>query len=81
MEISHETTIAKIQEIITQLQPAISSHNGAIEFVKLEDSIVYVKLSGACVGCPSSFYTLTFGIEQALREQFPDIQGVMPIIE
>jgi Fe-S cluster biogenesis protein NfuA len=74
-------TVIKIQEILATLQPAIVAHNGIIEFVKLEQDIVYVKLKGACVGCPSSFYTLTFGIEQALREQLPHIQGVMPVLD
>ncbi len=81
MGTEHEAKVAKIQAVLTNLQPAIAAHNGNIEFVKLEDAIVYVKLNGACVGCPSSFYTLTFGIEQALREQLPEIQGVMPVIE
>lgn len=77
----HDDVAATIERVLAKLQPMISAHNGTIQFVKLEDDVVYVKLDGACAGCPSSFYTLTFGIEQALREQLPHIKGVMPILE
>jgi Fe-S cluster biogenesis protein NfuA len=73
--------IEKIHQVLNELQPMIQSHNGAIEFVKLEDDIVYVRLQGACIGCPASLYTLTFGVEERLKEQLPQIQGVLPVID
>ena len=75
----NDAIIAKIHAVFDQIRPAIATHSGNIEFVKFEDGLVYVKLEGACVGCPSSFFTLTYGLEQALKQQVPQVQGVMPI--
>lgn len=77
----HDDVPATVERILAKFEPMISSHNGAIKLVKIEDDIVYVKLDGACSTCPSSLYTVTFGIEEALREQLPHIKGVMPMSE
>ena len=69
----------KIKTILDQFRPAIASHGGAIEFVDLKENIVYLKLAGACVSCPASFFTLKLGIEEALREQMPSIQEVVAV--
>ena len=73
--------VAQIQEVFLAVRPMVASHGGNIEFVKFEEGMVYVRLEGACVGCPSSFYTLTFGLEQMLKEKLPEVQGIMPISE
>lgn len=58
------------------LQPYILSHGGRIDFVKFENSVVYVKLHGTCTQCPLSFYTLTYGIERQLKLKIPIISRV-----
>jgi Fe-S cluster biogenesis protein NfuA len=68
-----------IKEVLTNLQPMIQAHGGAIEFAKFEDDTVYVKLHGACVGCPISLYTLKFGIEEAIREKIPSVKQVIAL--
>jgi len=40
---------------------------------------VRVRLRGACVGCPMSTITLKAGIEQRLREQVPEVTGVVNV--
>ncbi|MBM18193.1 MAG: hypothetical protein CL947_03960 [Epsilonproteobacteria bacterium] len=57
----------KIVQELDKLEPYIHSHGGRIEFVKFEQSIVYLRLHGTCVDCPLSFYTLTYGIERQLQ--------------
>ena len=73
------TTFERIQQIITSVQPMIQSDGGDIELVKYEDNIVYVRLHGACVGCPASYYTLSMGIEERLKEHIPSIKQVVAI--
>ncbi len=68
-----------ISQELDKLQPYIASHGGKIEFVKLQDSVVYVKLYGTCVGCPLSFYTLTYGIERQLKSKISTISRVEAI--
>jgi Fe-S cluster biogenesis protein NfuA len=74
----NDETINKIRAVFDQIRPAVATHGGNLEFVKFEDGFVHVKLEGACVGCPSSFYTLTFGLETALKEQVPQVLGIVP---
>ncbi len=72
-------TIATINAVLDQLRPMILSDGGDIEFVKYEDNIVYVKMHGACVGCPISGYTLKLGVEEALRAELPELKEVIAI--
>lgn len=71
--------IALIQEALNALRPAIEGHGGSIEFVELKDSIVYVKLSGACVGCPSSYFTMKMGVQEAIQAAIPEITEVIAL--
>lgn len=61
---------------LDKLQPYIASHGGKIEFVKFQDSVVYVELQGTCVQCPLSFYTLTYGLERQLKSKISEISRV-----
>jgi len=72
-------TLQKIESILDTIRPNIQMDGGDIELVKFQDGVVYIKFLGACVGCPASVYTLKMGVEQALKEQMPDVHEVVPI--
>lgn len=65
------------EKIITVLNeyimPAVSQDGGFITFESFQDGVVYLKMRGACSGCPSSVYTLKAGIEVLLKKMLPDI--------
>lgn len=67
---------SRVQAIIQEVRPYIQSDGGDVELLKVEDNIVYVRLNGACVGCPSSLMTLKGGIETRVREEIPEIESV-----
>lgn len=69
----------KIIETISQLRPYLNSDGGDIEFIKYEDGYVYVKLYGACAGCEYIDYTLQDNIFEALKENVPDIKGIINV--
>lgn len=69
----------KIVEIIDSIRPYLISDGGNIEFVKYEDNIVYVKTQGACANCAMIDLTLTDGIEHMLKEEIPEIKGIINI--
>lgn len=69
----------KIKAIIDELRPFLVNDGGDLEFVKLEDNIVYIKLLGACSNCSLIDFTLKDGIEAAIKEEIPDIEGVVNI--
>ena len=66
----------RVAEIIAEVRPYIQSDGGDIELLKVEDNIVYVALTGACVGCPSSMVTLKQGVEVRIKEDIPQIESV-----
>jgi len=41
------------------------------------DGVVQVRLTGACEGCPMSQMTLKQGVEKVLREEVPEVTGVV----
>ena len=66
----------KIKNIITSIRPYIQRDGGDIEYVRFEDGIVFVRLTGACVGCQFSDVTLYQGLESVLVEEVPGVIGV-----
>jgi lysyl-tRNA synthetase class 2 len=69
----------KIVAILEEIRPYLQRDGGDCEFVSYENKLVKLKLHGACGTCPSSLMTLRMGIENALREQVPDVQGVVNV--
>lgn len=68
-----------IKNVLDSLRPFIQSDGGDIEFVKYEDNYVYIKLTGACVGCSFIDYTLEDNVYEAIKEQIPECKGVLNI--
>lgn len=69
--------VSKIRELLDQrIRPAVAQDGGDVAFERYEDGIVYLRLKGACAGCPSATATLKFGIEQMLRHFIPEVQEV-----
>jgi Fe-S cluster biogenesis protein NfuA len=52
---------------------------GNIEFIKYENNIVYIRLSGACKECQMIDFTLKDGIESAIKEEFPEVVEVVNV--
>ncbi len=74
----HDDPIAKqIKEILDiRVRPAVAMDGGDIAFDRFEDGVVYVRMQGACSGCPSSSATLKSGIENMLRHYVPEVVEV-----
>lgn len=71
----------KIEETLEQIRGALRADGGDIELVKFDEKTgaVYVRLQGACVGCPFADLTLKMGVEAALKESLPEITEVIAI--
>ena len=70
---------AKIVAILEEIRPYLQRDGGDLEFKGFENGIVSLHLQGACGTCPSSVMTLKMGIENALREQVPEVQEVRTV--
>ncbi len=69
----------KIIQIIDELRPFLINDGGNIEFVKYEDNIVYIKMSGACASCHMLDLTLKERIEAAIKEEVPEVIEVVNV--
>lgn len=73
---NQEEKIKLIEKTIEKVRPYIQGDGGDVEFVKLEDDIVYVKVHGACVGCSALDLTLKDGVEALLLDEVEGIKEV-----
>jgi Fe-S cluster biogenesis protein NfuA len=72
--------VTRIREILDrEIRPAVARDGGDIVFAGFRDGQVEVYLQGACSGCPSSMATLKNGIEARLRQELPEVQGVVAL--
>ena len=67
----------KILAIIDKIRPFLISDGGNLEFVKYEDNIVYVRLTGACKDCAMIDITLKDGIEELIVNEIPEVKEVI----
>ena len=72
-----EKLIVECLEVV--VRPQVQLHGGNIQFVSYQESIVTVKLEGACHGCPVSFYTLKMGVLEELKKVIPTIRDVVAL--
>ena len=74
---SDAETVATIKELLeTRIRPAVAGDGGDITFRGFKDGTVYLKMKGACAGCPSSTATLKHGIQNLLKHFLPDVRDV-----
>ncbi len=78
--VDDDPLVQQIKELIdTRVRPAVAQDGGDITFHSFVDGVVYLKMQGACAGCPSSTATLKSGIENMLRYYVPEVLEVRAI--
>lgn len=63
----------KVEKAINEIRPSLQADGGDVELVGVENSVVKVRLTGACAGCPMSEMTLKHGIESHIKNAIPEI--------
>ncbi len=71
--------VEHIKFVIEKIRPFLMSDGGDVEFVKYEDGIVYVKLSGACANCTLADSEIKDTVESILTSEIPDVLEVIQI--
>ncbi len=73
-----------VQQIVALLdervRPAVAQDGGDIEFGSFTDGVLYLKMRGACAGCPSSTMTLKSGIENMMKHYIPEVESVEALV-
>ncbi|MFN3536435.1 MAG: NifU family protein [Brevundimonas sp.] len=62
----------------TRIRPAVAQDGGDILFDRFDeaDGVLWLRMRGACAGCPSSSATLKAGVENMLRHYVPEVARV-----
>ncbi len=67
----------KVEAVLDKIRPLLQADGGDVELVDVNDGVIKVKLTGACMGCPMSTITLQQGIARILKEQIPEVKEVI----
>lgn len=80
IEATDSEIVKKIKQVLNaEIRPVVALDGGDIVFHSYEDNVLYVRMKGACSGCPSSTATLKDGIEVRMKEVLPEIKEVVSV--
>ena len=72
----------RVRDVLNaQINPAIASHGGAITLVDVQDSEIYLEMSGGCQGCAMSRMTLRQGVERMVRQAVPEVTVIHDVTD
>jgi len=67
----------KVEAALSHISLALQADGGDVELLDVKEGVVSVRLTGACGGCPMAMVTLRNGIERILKQEVPEIKGVV----
>ncbi len=74
-----EEKYSEVEKALTEIRPFLNSDGGDIELVSVEDNIVKVRLTGACIACSVNQMTLKSGVEMTIKKYVPEIVSVINV--
>jgi Fe-S cluster biogenesis protein NfuA len=69
----------EVEKALAKVRPMLERDGGNVELVDVEGSVVKVRLTGACKGCPMSQMTLKAGIERIIKQDVPAVSQVVAV--
>ncbi len=69
----------KVEQALSKIRPMLERDGGSVELIDVEGSVVKVRLTGACHGCPMSQMTLKSGIERIIKQEVPEVTEVVSV--
>ena len=75
---SSDEHLKAIEETINKIRPYLIQDGGDCELVEVspDGKKVFLRLKGACSGCPGAMMTLKMGVERMLKEKVPGVASV-----
>ena len=72
-----------VNAVLDEIRPYVEMDGGYLEYVAIDylkdGPIVMVRMLGACAGCAMSAQTMTMGIENLIKQRFPEVQRVISV--
>lgn len=66
----------RIEDALVKVRAGLKSEGGDIELVDVRDTVVYVRLKGACGTCSMSKLTMKNFVETSIKRELPEITEV-----
>lgn len=71
-------SLEEIRQVAEQeVLPLLREHGGGLTLLRVEDGVLYFRLTGQCCGCPSAWLTAEEVIKTPLLERFPTLRDVV----
>tara|TARA_B110000003_G_scaffold221244_1_gene221207 strand:- start:341 stop:583 length:243 start_codon:yes stop_codon:yes gene_type:complete len=70
----------KILDALEEIRPFLVKDGGNISLESIHNSIVTIKLHGACVNCKVNQMTLKLGVETTIKKYAPEIKEVKSLL-
>ena len=67
---------ARVRTALEAVRPKLQADGGDVELVEVRDARAVLAFQGSCVGCSMANLTLTRLLEQHLRQDVPELEGV-----
>ncbi len=72
----------KVRTLLEErINPAIASHGGVANLIRIDGEIAQLELGGGCQGCGLAAVTLREGIERAILDAIPEITEVVDVTD
>jgi len=66
-----------IKVLKDKVDPILAAHYGGAMLTKLDDGVVYVKLTGSCAACPSAQQTIEDVVKGVVMD---NVEGVKDVV-
>ncbi|MGC8720600.1 MAG: NifU family protein [Thermodesulforhabdaceae bacterium] len=70
----------QVEKVLEKIRPMLQRDGGNVELVEVDGTVVKVRLTGACHGCPMSQMTLKAGIERIIKQEVPEVTQVVAVM-
>ena len=71
-------SLEEIQQVVDrEILPMLHGHGGGLSLLKIEEDVLYFRLTGQCCGCPSAWLTAEEVVKGPLLERFPTLRDVV----
>ena len=68
-----------IEQALESMRPFLKKDGGDVELVSYEDTVVKLKLLGACSTCNISHFTMKAGLEESIKKILPEVTEVLAV--
>ena len=79
METPTQTIEERVNAALDKVRPGIAMDGGEVWLVRVQGSVAFVQMLGACGGCAAANMTLKGAIELVVTSDVPEITEVLQV--